>query len=440
MVLEPSGLVLAQNIVVNGDQARYQWVPAKTTVRYVKGDRQEDVTITGVRWVDLPKLPKLPDGISANPFIDSISGNEIRFMGLSKAYEDAGFYNMIYRGLVKVRANDGYEEEIPIQVAVQSAGRFSEVIMGDMKRELAKKNIYEWDEETKEYRQAAYLRYLFSTSAIWQQSITKDDGTNYFMSTIKQTADEVQIGYFDKDAEKASLTINKDGSTFVGTVQSKPDDGGTYAWQLNQDGSGHVGNGGISWERNGDVTVGGRVNGMLMRKATVINSDNWENYIYQAELSGEYFIDYMKTGSYIILDSSLNSNGTFSSLGLSLPSLPLQGNYTAEKYEEEAKFVREHIGTKIMLYNYSNIRVYIETYLQPYVYTIKDGKYDKIETGIVESVTVGSRQYASLECVCETAARKDKPSEPNMEMVVWACFSANMSKDGDYEDMIITGQ
>ena len=93
-----------------------------------------------------------------------------------------------------------------------------------------------------------------------------------------------------------------------------------------------------------------------------------------------------------------------------------------------------------MLYNYSNIRVYIETYLQPYVYTIKDGKYDKIETGIVESVTVGSRQYASLECVCETAARKDKPSEPNMEMVVWACFSANMSKDGDYEDMIITGQ
>ena len=444
MVLEPSGLVLAQNIVVAGDQATYQWVPAKTTVRYVKGDRQEDVTITGVRWVDLPKLPKLPAGISANPFIDSISGNEIRFMGLSKAYEDAGFYNMTYRGLVKVRANDGYEEEIPIQVAVQSAGRFSEVIMGDMKEELAKKNIYEWDEETKEYRQAAYLRYLFSTSAIWQQSLTRDDGTNYFMSTIKQTADEVQIGYFGKDAEKASLTINKDGSTFVGTVQSKSEDGETYAWQLNQDGSGHVGNGGISWERNGDVTVGGRVNGMLMRKATVINSDNWETYIknVSTELTPDsYEIDYMETGSYIVIDSSLDGVGV-AELYLSLPSLPFpNGVYdTQAKYDEAAESVREHIGTKIMLYNYSNIGVYIDTYLQPYVYRIKDGKYDKIETGIIESVTVGLRQYASLECVCETAARKDNPSEPNMEMVVWACFSANMSKDGDYEDMIITGQ
>ena len=437
MVLEPSGLVLAQNIVVDGDQATYQWVPAKTTVRYVKGDRQEDVTITGVRWENLPDT-------SAYPFRHSISGNTITFRGLSKTYEGKGFYNMIYRGFVGVRANDGYEEEIPIQVAVQSAGRFSEVIMGDMKRELAESHIYEYDEGTKEYKQTEFLRDLYSTSAIWQQSITKDDGTNYFMSTIKQTADEVQIGYFGKDVEKASLTINKDGSTFVGTVQSKPDDGGTYAWQLNQDGSGHVGNGGISWERNGDVTVGGRVNGMLMRKATVINSDNWETYIknVSTELTpNSYEIDYMKTGSYIVIDSSLDRVGVLE-LYLSLPSLPFpNGVYdTQAKYDEAAESVREHIGTKIMLYNYSSIRVYIYTYLQPYVYRIKGGKYDKIETGIIERVTVGNREYASLECVCEMAARRDKPSEPEMEMVVWACFSANMSKDGDYEDMIITGQ
>ena len=442
MVLEPSGLVLAQNIVVNGDQATYQWVPAKTTVRYVKGDTQEDVTITGVRWTNLPDT-------SAEPFRHIISGNTITFLSLSDKYAKLGYYNMIYNGFVTARANDGYEEEIPIQVAVQSAGRFSEVIMGDVKQEMATSDLFEYDAETGTFRQTQFVRDLFSSSRIWQQSITLDDGTNYFMSTIKQTADEVKIGYYKGGKEMTSLTINEDGSTFTGTVQSAEADG-SIGWQLNQDGSGHVGNGGISWERDGDVTVGGRINGMLMRKATVIDSGNWATYIKKESLihgGYVYKIDYMKTGSYIVLDGSLADVSELSGGGLSLllPSLPFgTDEYTdVDEYDNAAMQVREHVGTKIMLCNNSSVMVKVETRLEPYVYKIRSGgKYEKIETGIVESVVVGMREYASLECVRESAATQDDPSGAtgSVEMVVWSCFRAKMSANGDEERIIIQGQ
>lgn len=52
-------------------------------------------------------------------------------------------------------------------------------------------------------------------------------------------------------------TENLEGTLIEGkTVQSIPDSEGNIAWQLNNAGNGHLANGNISWNENGDVTFG----------------------------------------------------------------------------------------------------------------------------------------------------------------------------------------
>ena len=52
-------------------------------------------------------------------------------------------------------------------------------------------------------------------------------------------------------------TENLEGTLIEGkTVQSIPDSEGNIAWQLNNAGNGHLANGNISWNENGDVTLG----------------------------------------------------------------------------------------------------------------------------------------------------------------------------------------
>lgn len=88
------------------------------------------------------------------------------------------------------------------------------------------------------------------TASLIQKSFWSDDS----MGSPTVAGNEIVglVGTFGK-----IKTENLEGTLIEGkTVQSIPDSEGNIAWQLNNAGNGHLANGNISWNENGDVTFG----------------------------------------------------------------------------------------------------------------------------------------------------------------------------------------
>lgn len=88
------------------------------------------------------------------------------------------------------------------------------------------------------------------TASLIQKSFWSDDSIG--SPTVAGNEIVGLVGTFGK-----IKTENLEGTLIEGkTVQSVPDSEGNIAWQLNNTGNGHLANGNISWNENGDVTFG----------------------------------------------------------------------------------------------------------------------------------------------------------------------------------------
>ena len=115
-------------------------------------------------------------------------------------------------------------------------------------------------------------------------------------------------------------------------------------WELNQDGSGFLANKNINWDASGNTNIGtfkilsdGSTQqiGLPQNAICEITATNKDNFL--STISGESFLDFVKTGTYI---------KAYTPLSVKLPSFGFAGG--------EKDLARSLVGTEVALYNYSS--------------------------------------------------------------------------------------
>lgn len=105
--------------------------------------------------------------------------------------------------------------------------------------------------------------------------------------------------------------------------------GKTY---FHHDGSGHLANGNISWDANGNATFEGDIqahsgifSGFLLKQAFHITNDNYEEIGIRPTSGGSWSIPFSKIGSYVIFDANWYEGSGAQGFSIPLPSCNTSG-------------------------------------------------------------------------------------------------------------------